>query len=255
VLEAIGLVLCFLAVQVVASVVVAESTGSLDIDGKLGTSAAMSLSLIQAVGIAVGLIFVAAGVASRRGVGLRATPREVAAGSWALMPVGVLVIVPTIGASVASGDGLLYDGVGAARIAAFVLLAVLIAVNEELWFRGLVVDVLGGPRRRMLVLVVSSILFGLPHMGASAATALNSVGVTLAVGIPFAAVRLRHHALLPLIAWHAAIDAWAFLHTASVVAEGDPSIGDAATGLVLPLGLAIGYVLWLRRAPAPAIEA
>jgi hypothetical protein len=88
------------------------------------------------------------------------------------------------------------------------------------------------------------VLLGLPHYAGGAAALLNAIAVTLAVGIPFVAVRLRHHALLPMIGWHAVIDAWAFLHTSSVVAQGNPSTKDVIAGLTLPVCIALGYASW-----------
>jgi membrane protease YdiL (CAAX protease family) len=205
---------------------------------------ALALAASQLLLILVGLALVHSGVSSLRGVGLREPARRVAAGVWALAPAGLVVVVPTI-AYVAGVEGDLFAAhLTLAKAAAFVLLAILIAVNEELWFRGLLVDVLGGARRPWLAIAGSTVLFGLPHLSGNAASLLNALGVTLAVGVPFAVVRLRHGALVPMIAWHALIDTWAFLHTSSVVAQGDPSASDILVGLILPTILAAGYLSW-----------
>lgn len=247
VLVAVLLVMGFVFVQGVAFGVVHATWGAIDVRRELTLDDAMRLSVIQAAGLAMGLALVATGVSSWAGVGLRAAKALWVAGWNALLPVGLLLIVPTIAYVLASGGDLVHEGVTVAEAFAYVLLALLISANEELWFRGLVVDALGGPARPWLVVVVSSLLFGLPHFGTEPAAMLNMVAVTLAVGVPFAVVRLRHVSLVPLIAWHAVIDVWAFVHTSSVIAKGEPTAGEIAAGLVLPGALAAGYVTWFAR--------
>lgn len=255
-LLALLLVVAFAAVQSVTLGAMAAADWDIDVAGEIGVRDALQLSLMQVAGIAVALAMVASGVSSWRGIGLRAGPGSVTRGGRALLPVGVLVIVPSLAYAAASSDSIVDPQLGPARAAAFVLLAVLIAANEELWFRGLVVDLLGGRARPVLVIILSAVLFGAPHYAGTSATLLNSIAVALAVGVPFAAVRLRHQSLLPLIAWHAVIDIWAFLHTASVVAEGDPTTAELAAGLFLPSLIAIAYLAWyLRAARHPARHA
>lgn len=227
----------------------------IDVHGQLQVADALRLSAVQAIGALFAVALVLTWVGSWRRVGLRAPAGSAVAGWSALLPVGLLVIAPTIGYVLATGKPLVHPSIDPAEAMAYVLLAVLVSINEELWFRGLVVDVLGGRLRPWLVIAGSALLFGLPHYGGSAASLLNMAGVTLAVGIPFAVVRLRHHSLVPLIAWHAVIDAWAFLHTARVVATGDPSTTEMAVGLVLPAVLGVGYLVWFAKEPGPEPDA
>ena len=166
----------------------------------------------------------------------------------ALAPVGILVIALPLGAVLASGDRVFDPDLSTALIAALVAAAIMIAISEELWFRGLLVDALESARTPWLTIVASSVLFGLPHLPGGPAAVVNAIAVTLAVGVPFTVVRLRGGSIVPLIAWHAIIDTWAFLHTASVTAQGSPSIGEAVATLVVPsLIAALGYVWWYRR--------
>lgn len=153
----------------------------------------------------------------------------------------------SVAAAIAEGDSLVAGSLDPFEVAAFAVFAVFIGINEELWFRGLLVAELGGAARPWLAVLGSGLLFGLPHVAGDAATTLNAIAVALAVGIPFAVVRVRGASLLPLVGWHAIIDAWAFVHTASVVAQGAPSLGEIAAGLVLPALIAAVYLAWLAR--------
>lgn len=248
VLSAVGMVLLFILVQGAAIGLLDGIGADIDLDGSLDFTDALQLSLVQLLGIVTVGLLVVGGVVSWRRLGLVGTPAGSARAGWrALLPVTLLVLGPSIGLALATGDDLVHPSISVMEALAVTLLAVLIGANEELWFRGVVVDQLGGAARPWLVIAVSSLLFGLPHWSGSAATTLNAVGVALAVGVPFACVRLRCGSLLPLIAVHALIDIWAFLHTASVLAEGNPSAGEVAAGLVLPACIAAGYLTWFAR--------
>lgn len=251
VFAAVGVVLLFVIVQALATTGLILSGAQIDLEGELGVGDALRLSLVQVVGIAAALGMVVVGMATWHRIGLREPAGAARAGWYALLPVGLVMIAPTVGYVVATGGDLVHSDVQPLEAIAYVLLALLIATNEELWFRGLVVDVLGGSLRPWLVVFVSSVLFGLPHLGSGSAAALNAVAVMLAVGVPFAVVRLRYGSLLPLIGLHAVIDTWAFLHTSSVVAEGSPTAGEVAIGLLLPAALAAGYITWYRRSLQP----
>jgi membrane protease YdiL (CAAX protease family) len=240
---AIGVVLLFVAVQALMFGVLG---GDVSVDDTLDAHEALLLGVIQVAGIVVVVGLAALGVLRGREALALGSGSQVRAGLLALVTVGVFVVLPTVGAALANGDRLIDHGVGPVDAAAFVLLACLIAVNEELWFRGLVVHVLGGRARPWWTVVVAPLVFGLPHYTGDTASLLNAIAVTLAVGVPFVVVRLRYQALLPLMFWHAVIDAWAFLHTSSVVAEGSPSIDELLVALIVPSLLAIGYVLWFR---------
>jgi membrane protease YdiL (CAAX protease family) len=248
-LSATGIVLLFLLVQATAFIVLDRLGVGLDIGDGIDLRLALALTLVQVAGIGAVVAMVTFGSTTWRDLGMRDTPPDSFNRGWRLlMPVGLLVIAPTLGYALASADEpVVGDGIGLPLALAFVLLSIAIAVNEELWFRGLVVDRLERGARDLLVIGGSALLFGLPHLSGTRASILNAVAVTFAVGIPFTIVRMRARSLWPLIAWHALIDTWAFIHTGSVVAEGSPSLGDALISLLLPVLVAVGYVTWFMR--------
>ncbi|MCW2923420.1 MAG: intrarane metalloprotease [Thermoleophilia bacterium] len=241
-------VVAFLATQVVALALLGLAHVELGVHGRVDVREGLVLITTQVVGIAFALAPLLLGMVTRARLALAPPPGALRAATLALLPVGLLVVGPSLLVTIAQHDRLLAPGMDATRAAMFVVLASLIAVNEELWFRGHVVDRLGAVRRPMFAAIASAVLFGLPHFTGSAASLLNAGAVTLAVGVPFAAVRLRHRALLPLIFWHAVIDTWAFLHEAAVEAQGHPSNAEVVAGMFLPALVAAGYLTWLARA-------
>lgn len=245
-LRGVGCVLAFILVQGVGFGIVQQVHGSISTAGGLALDGALAFSAIQALGIIAVASLIHVGVSSWRRLGMLASRAQVRAGLRALAPVGLLVTLPTFLYVLASGDRVIAEGIDLPLGAALVLLAILIAVNEELWFRGLLLQGLGAPARPWLVVLAGALLFGLPHAAASPASWLNAAAVTLAVGIPFAVVRLTCTALLPLIVWHAIIDTWAFLHTASVIPVGDPTLADAMVALTMPALIAVCYLVWMR---------
>ena len=240
-------VLSFVLVQVLASALLFALDVDLDITGGVSLAEATSIGAIQAAGIVAISVLVAIGHISWQRLAVRGPRGSFAAGWRALLPVGLLVIGPTLALALAGDDPVIAPNVTPTLAIAFVALALLISINEELWFRGLLVDALDSARRPWLTIIGASVLFGLPHVGDTSAHLLNAIAVTLAVGVPFTVVRLRCGSLGPLIVWHALIDTWAFLHTASVTPEGSPDPGEIAASLVLPALVAIGYVVWYRR--------
>jgi membrane protease YdiL (CAAX protease family) len=87
----------------------------------------------------------------------------------------------------------------------------LIALNEELFFRGLLLGVLRplGWRR---AITWSAVLFGVAHVlnllsGAYPPFVAMQVAGTTAGGVTFAALRIRSGSLWPLVALHVALDA------------------------------------------------
>lgn len=243
VLAAAGLVLFFAALQgLVASI----AGIAFDPEQPLGVATALDISVLHVAGIATALALVWGGLSSWRRIGVIAPRGSFARGLRMLAPVGLLVIGPPLVYALVTDARVVDERVGLPLAAALSLLALLIAIDEELWFRGLVVDRLGGATRPLFVVLSSAVLFGLPHYAGSSATLLNAAAVGLAVGIPFAVVRLRAGSIWPLVTWHFLIDAWAFLHTSSIVPEGAPSVGEIVAALVLPTLIALGYLAVLR---------
>ncbi|MCW2920866.1 MAG: protease self-immunity family protein [Thermoleophilia bacterium] len=240
-------VLAFIFFDLLAGVLLQVLGFPVDLSGDIQVGEVLTLCAMKLVSILAAVAFVMSGYSTWQRIGLDAPPPVVHAGLRALAPVGVLVIGLPLGASLASGDALFDSDLTPGLAAAFVAASILIAVSEELWFRGVLVDVLESARMPWLTIAASSVLFGLPHLPGGSAAALNALAVTLAVGVPFTIVRLRCGSIIPLIIWHAVIDAWAFLHTASVTAQGSPGVGEAVATLVVPALVALGYVWWYRR--------
>ncbi|MCW2972407.1 MAG: intrarane metalloprotease, partial [Thermoleophilia bacterium] len=174
---------------------------------------------------------------------LRDSRARVGAGMLMLLPILVLGVLLSILATALGDDPLIDRRLDLATGVALVVLATAIAVTEELWFRGLMMAGLGGERRPWLAIFASAVLFAAPHVDGSRASIANAGGVLLVIGIPFAVVRLLTHTLVPLIVVHAAVDAWAFLHTADAAASGSPSNGEIAASLILPALISGGYLL------------
>jgi membrane protease YdiL (CAAX protease family) len=138
--------------------------------------------------------------------------------------------------------------VPSAAILAYAVLAAVVAVNEEVWFRGIVLAVLRSTGVRSAI-IGSSIIFGALHLANlaggqdPAATALQLVFAVL-FGVVAAEITVLTGSLWPAILWHAA---WDFVNDLS---------GNAATttaligiGAVCAIMLAYAVVLW-----RPALE-
>jgi membrane protease YdiL (CAAX protease family) len=246
----VATVLAFIFFDLLGAVVLHQFGAPVEITGDLQVGEVLTLCAMKVGSIVAALAFVWSGYTTWRRIGLDAPPGGAGAGLRALAPVGVLVIGLPLGASLASGDPLFDPDLSSGLVVALVLASILIAISEELWFRGVLVDVLESARMPWLTIVAASVMFGLPHLPGGPAAAVNAAAVTLAVGVPFTIVRLRCGSIIPLIIWHTIIDAWAFLHTASVTAQGSPGVGEAVATLVVPALIALGYMWWYQRGVA-----
>jgi len=248
-LAAFAVVLGFVLSQIVAGgivIVIAHAFGvKVDLTD-IDTASAIALICVQLLQFAIGLA-VATRISDRRSVGLDSTRAERRAGMRALTPVAALIVLLPLVLALGGGDSLIDPALGASEIAALSILAFIIALNEELWFRGLVVSQLGGRSWPMGAILISAVFFGLPHVGGDSSSWLNAAGVTLAVGIPFAAVRIVTRSLFALVLVHGLIDLWAFLHTGAIQTSGSPTLGEVIGSLLFPSALALGYVAWTRR--------
>jgi len=181
-----------------------------------------------------------------KGLAIRDARARFGAGMLMLAPIFVFGIVLSVLVTALAGDDpVINPDLDLKTGAVFVGLAIIIGWAEEVWFRGVLIAGLGGERRPWLTIFGSAVLFALPHfaLDPSRATFSNTMGVLLIVGIPFAVVRLLTHTLLPLVICHAAVDAWAFLHTADISPSGSPSNSEIIASLVLPSLIAAGYVV------------
>lgn len=146
---------------------------------------------------------------------------------------------------------------GASRILLWLGLAIIIGWAEEVIFRGVVHQVIGG--FGLATVIVSAVLFGLPHVasfGAGGAELFaNAFTVAMVVGVPFAALRERGLGLVPLVFLHGAVDMLAFMGTDSLGVQAAPN-----NELLIQCGIVavIGgcWLLWFAKTqhmvPAPS---
>lgn len=242
------MVLAYVTVQFLVVAVIAEGLGwDLELSERIATRDALVLTLLDVVPITLFALLVAARWFDPLRVGVRAAAGSFGAGMRLLAPACLVVLGPSVLIGATADGPLLAAGMTPARATAFVLLASLIAISEELWFRGAVVDAAARSGGTWLPLVASALLFGAPHYAGDSATLLNAVAVSLAVGIPFTIVRMRVGSIWAGVVWHTAIDAWAFLHTGGVSPTGSPDPTEMLVALVLPGLVAAGYLTWFAR--------
>jgi membrane protease YdiL (CAAX protease family) len=139
-------------------------------------------------------------------------------------------------------------------------LALLVALHEETWFRGVILTALA-PRGPALAVVASAMLFGIAHSAnllttrALPAAVAYQVASAALIGIVFGAVRLRTGMIWPSIVGHAAVD-WAALlvlypSTAAQTPKGPTVIGGL---LIYGTLAAIGLILVRRAEPRVRAE-
>lgn len=130
-------------------------------------------------------------------------------------------------------------------------LALLVALHEETWFRGVILTVLA-PRGNLPAVVASAVLFGIAHSAnlvttpATPAAVAYQVLTASLVGIVFGAVRLRTGAIWPTILAHALVDWAAFVLLYPSIVPPQPKLPTAIAG-VAAYGLLAGISLWMVR--------
>ena len=121
-------------------------------------------------------------------------------------------------------------------------LSLLIGLNEETYFRGLVLRFLLR-RGAMVAMVGSAVLFGIAHVGNLLSPGASSLGFGYQmvsaglIGMFFAGIRLRMNTIWPLIAAHALNDFSVLATTYPDLQLGNPPIP------ALILGLGINVIL------------
>jgi membrane protease YdiL (CAAX protease family) len=132
-------------------------------------------------------------------------------------------------------------------------LALLIALHEETWFRGVILTSLA-TRGPTYALVASAMLFGIAHSfnlvttGAPPPAVAYQVATAALVGIVFGAVRLRTATIWPSVVAHTAIDWAALLLLYPSTAPVTPQAVTVAGGLLIYGTLAAVGLLLVRRA-------
>jgi membrane protease YdiL (CAAX protease family) len=166
-------------------------------------------------------------------------------GRWSLLllalPVLAAALVLPLRASLGAGPFLLTGA-----------LALLVALHEETWFRGVILTALA-TRGPTYAVVASAMLFGIAHSfnllttGAPAAAVAYQVATAALVGIVFGAVRLRTAMIWPSVVGHAAVDWAALLVLYPSTAPQTPRTLTVVLGLLIYGTLAvIGLVLVWR---------
>ncbi len=158
------------------------------------------------------------------------------------LPVLAAALARAVRASVGAGPFLLTGA-----------LAILIALHEETWFRGVILTALA-TRGPTYAVVASAMLFGIAHSlnilttGAPAPAVAYQVATAALVGIVFGAVRLRTAMIWPTVIAHAAIDWAALLIVYPSTTPQTPPVTTVVSGILSYGALAaIGLVL-VRRA-------
>ncbi|MGO8949230.1 MAG: lysostaphin resistance A-like protein [Ktedonobacterales bacterium] len=114
-----------------------------------------------------------------------------------------------------------------ARLLLFLVLALTVGFVEESFFRGLSLTALL-PRGPWQAVITASVLFGLGHLlnlaaGANLEATLLQIVYALAIGLMYAALRLRTLTILPLILLHGLTDFFGFLVYNSPTVSASPS--------------------------------
>lgn len=187
-------------------------------------------ALISAI---VGIVVMRLSGQPRRRYGFRA-PKNVRAAWWFAPPaITVILVLATTGVS-STG----------AIAAAYLVLAMAVAINEETWFRGIVLAVLR-PAGIRTALIVSSVLFGVLHLanlagGADLGAALLQVAFAVIFGVVSAELAIVAGSLWPAIVWHAGWDFVNFL-------GGNAISPMALIGVALSCAVMLVYAIRLWR--------
>lgn len=179
----------------------------------------------------------------RHQVGAASTIRAVVLGAPVL---GVFVVVPLIAAGVA-GEPLVSPALTPIAIALICGLACAVGVAEEVAYRGLVFEAAGGAAHPIAAVAISALLFAVVHVGDTWGANLNAVSVGLAVGIPFACIRVMGGSLAGLAALHATIDVFGLLRLGGVNLPPTVSTSMAVTQVAGASAIAVGYAVVTRR--------
>jgi CAAX protease family protein len=129
-----------------------------------------------------------------------------------------LFLVPCLPILLNAFAGIGYPGM--APLLFFLALALLVGFVEETYFRGMILSALV-PRGAWQAVITSSLLFGLFHLlnlaaGANLEATLLQFGYAVALGLMYAALRLRTQTILPLILLHGLTDFFGFLAVSTV---------------------------------------
>lgn len=253
VMRGVAVALLIVVVQAVVFAITLSVTSALvdvPIDSIRDSAPSSSLQIYSL--LACEVVFAAAIIGCARGIAparhrRSSTRMSIVRGVLLLSPVLIVfTVLPLIGL-IAAGDAVVSDQLATRLIPALVALALAVGIAEEVAYRYLLVEVLGGARAPLLSTTLSAALFGLSHVSSGESYVLaNAAAAGLAVGIPFAAVRIAGAPLAALVCAHAAIDTFALLRLGGLDLSRSPGAGELHTMIVMAALIALGYLLWLR---------
>jgi membrane protease YdiL (CAAX protease family) len=203
--------------------------------------------LLLTAGVLVPSLAIALLIAGRLGFRRSGFRRDLdPTGRWSLL----LLALPLLAAAVVLP---VRASLGAAPFLLTGALAVLVALHEETWFRGVILTSLA-TRGPTYAVVASAMLFGIAHSfnvlttGAPAAAVAYQVASAALVGIVFGAVRLRTGMIWPSVLGHAAVDWAALLVLYPSTAPQTPHLLTVIGGLLIYGTLAAVGLILVRRA-------
>ncbi|GGC90445.1 hypothetical protein GCM10011512_16750 [Tersicoccus solisilvae] len=226
------------ALALVPVLCTAVASAAAQILGLDEASAALVIGAGAAVSAAIGVVVLAVAPFGLTPVRF-GVPRRVRAVWWFLpLLLTVVIAVATQGIHVRAGV-----------LAAYAVLVLMVAVNEEVWFRGIILAVLRPSGVRVAV-IGSSLVFGVLHLanlagGAGAAESVLQVVFAVLFGVVAAELTLVTGSLWPAVVWHAAWDFANFL-------GGNATTATALTGIALACAVMLAYavLLWRRASRA-----
>jgi membrane protease YdiL (CAAX protease family) len=213
------------------------------------TAAASAAGQLQHLGDTASALVIAAGAALSAIIGLLMmrfsrptlaeygfrTAKNVSAAWWFLpLPLTVLAALLT--------QGMHLPG---SAVAAYAMLTVAVAFNEEIWFRGIVLAILRGRSTRTAI-IGSAVLFGILHLanlasGQDLRASLLQLVFAMLFGFVAAELVVLTGSLWPAIAWHAL---WDFANYLGGNSTSPAALGGVAVACAIMVVYAI--VLWRR---------
>jgi membrane protease YdiL (CAAX protease family) len=221
--------LAAIAFALIPVVFTAGASAAAQLSGASEAGAALGLAAGAAVSAILGLVVMRLSPPRVRDYGFR-RPRRARAALWFVPAAAtVLIILGTQGVRV-----------DAPTVAAYGVLVVAVALNEETWFRGIVFAILRA-RSTRTALLGSSVLFGVLHLanlagGADVGSSVLQVAFAALFGLVAAQLLVLTGSLWPAIVWHAA---WNFVSFIGGDSTGSRSLVGLGAACVVMLGYAV----------------
>lgn len=167
--------------------------------------------------------------------------------AWFFIPPVVAVIVAVV------TQGIHVPGV---LLLTYLALSVAVGINEEVWFRGVILGRLSAGGTAVAI-IGSSVLFGALHLanlagGESGPGAVLQVAFALAFGFAAGVLTVTTRSVLPAIIWHAA---WDFVNFAGGNSLGTLAVVGTALATALIVTYGVGMAVRLRKTTSSATPA